>query len=180
MQFNRTNFNQQVGSIARSLTAQRDNIQTAVVFALEQVQSDGNTNFLDVLMDKLRPVRAVRMETLKNYIKEACPNLKYAKAKDNKLRFMKRKKSEPLEVQIPDYAWYEQDKDGEVKPDMDVMQMASAFQKRIEKALKGESERSIKTGQTAFAKQLSQSLSDFLSAKPASGEKQAKKQTASA
>ena len=151
-------FNQVLASISRSGKSLRNNVQTAVVMALDHYAKHGDTAYLNKLMEVAQATRAIRTATLKAFI-QAHANVSYVKAKDGSKVFKKQGK----EVQVKEVAspWWEYNKQGEATPDFDVLAQAKAFATRLQKALEGEG-RKVKSGQEETAKKALEALQSLL------------------
>lgn len=157
-----TTFNRHIANIKRSGKSVRDNIQAAVVIALNHYQQHADTQYLTQLMDAANSSSAVRTQTLKNFI-QGHANVTYVKNKKTNTNVFKKKgKGEP-ETQEVNTPWWNYDKSGEATPQsMDVVAQAKRLITNIQKAEGGENNKKIKDGQEETAHNLVAALNQVL------------------
>lgn len=98
-------FKRKVNQYMESETNRRDRIQEYITVGLNKYNENGDTSFLNYLIQSAVGVRSMPTKTLVGYIKDHA-NLSYGKLKDGKPGFKKSVKSEPVQVIQPTVEWY--------------------------------------------------------------------------
>lgn len=116
------NFKQKLSGVVRSVNTAKTNLQELLVFGLEQYQEHDNNNYLTECVRACIGANALRTSTMKDYIVNAT-NLTWSKDKNGKPAF-KKPKGESASVTwaaIKAGNWWEENEDGQAKPDVDAL-----------------------------------------------------------
>lgn len=84
----------------------RDKVQDLILIGLEKYHTDGDTSYLNYLIQSAVGVRSMPTKTIVGYIKDHA-NVRYEKLKDGKPGFKKSAKGSPAEVIEPQVPWYD-------------------------------------------------------------------------
>ena len=122
--------------IMASVAKQRDNIETMIREALAQYADNGDTSYIQHLINAVNDVRALDGRSMFAYI-QAHANVRAVAAKDgNGLTIRKASRRSDVEVTMPSAndAWYNFSQSAQAKPDLKLYQRLISLEKQAQKA----------------------------------------------
>ena len=126
-------FKTKLASVVRSESTLRGNIQALTVSAVDTYAQHGDTSRIEMLVNASVTMRSVRSNTLKDFIKDHA-NVKFIPAKDNNGFVVKKIGKEAIKVKPIESDWFDFNKDGMAKPDLDLILKAKALLSSLDKA----------------------------------------------
>ena len=129
-------FKMMLDNVVANESTMRDNVQALVVSAIETYGQHGDTSRIEMLVNASIKMKSIRSQTLKEFIKDHA-NVKFTPVKDGVGFVVKKVGKGAIEVKEEASNWYDFDKVGVAKPDMDLLIKAQALLAQWEKS-KGE------------------------------------------
>jgi len=119
-------FKTKLNAVIKSESTLRDNVQALAVSAIETYGQHGDTSRIEMLVNASIKMKSIRSQTLKEFIKEHA-NVKFTPVKDGVGFVVKKIGKGAIEVKEVTINWYDFDKVGVAKPDMDLLLKAKAM-----------------------------------------------------
>ena len=119
-------FKMMLDNVVANESTMRDNVQALAVSAIETFGNHGDTSRIEMLVNASIKMKSIRSQTLKEFIKEHA-NVKFTPVKDGVGFVVKKIGKGAIEVKEVTINWYDFDKVGVAKPDMDLLLKAKAM-----------------------------------------------------
>jgi len=126
-------FKTKLNAVIKSESTLRDNVQALAVSAIETFGQHGDTSRIEMLVNASIKMKSIRSQTLKEFIKDHA-NVKFTPVKDGVGFVVKKIGKGAIEVKEVESNWYDFDKVGVTKPDMDLLIKAQALLAQWEKS----------------------------------------------
>lgn len=158
-------FNSKIGSIKKSASTLRDNVQQCFDFGLLQYGEHSNSTFLSQLLSTVAGSKAMAYRQLQSYI-QAHANITLTDAKDKKgnvkkdadgkaLKVFKKREGEDAKIELPTCNWYEFEKEQHTK-EVDPADVIKSAAKRIANAIEKGNLKGTKVNARDYLKVLEQ------------------------
>tara|TARA_R110002050_G_scaffold1381_2_gene10081 strand:- start:827 stop:1321 length:495 start_codon:yes stop_codon:yes gene_type:complete len=119
-------FKMMLDNVVANESTMRDNVQALAVSAIETYGQHGDTSRIEMLVNASIKMKSIRSQTLKEFIKYHA-NVKFMPVKDGVGFVVKKIGKGAIEVKEVTINWYDFDKVGVAKPDMDLLLKAKAM-----------------------------------------------------
>jgi hypothetical protein len=129
-------FTARFNVIMVSVTKQRDNIEQMIRIALTHYANNGDTSYIQHLINAVNDVRALDGRSMFAYI-QAHANVRAVAAKEgNGLTIRKASRRAEVEVTMPsaNEAWYDFSQSAQAKPDLKLYSRLVSLEKQAQKA----------------------------------------------
>ena len=126
-------FKMMLDNVVANESTMRDNVQALVVSAIETYGQHGDTSRIEMLVNASIKMKSIRSQTLKEFIKDHA-NVKFTPVKDGAGFVVKKVGKGAIEVKVVESNWYDFDKVGVAKSDMDLLIKAQALLAQWEKS----------------------------------------------
>ena len=119
-------FKMMLDNVVANESTMRDNVQALAVSAIETYGQHGDTSRIEMLVNASIKMKSIRSQTLKEFIKDHA-HVKFTPVKDGVGFVVKKIGKGAIEVKEVTISWYDFDKVGVAKPDMDLLLKAKAM-----------------------------------------------------
>jgi len=126
-------FKTKLATVVKSEATLRGNIQALTISAVDTFAQHGDTSRIEMLVNASVTMRSVRSNTLKDFIK-AHANVKFTPAENNKGFTVKKIGKGAIETKPIESDWFDFNKEGIAKPDLDLILKAKALLSSLDKA----------------------------------------------
>ena len=127
-------FKSKLNAVIKSESTLRDNVQALAVSAIETYGQHGDTSRIELLVNASIKMKSIRSQTLKEFVKDHA-NVKFTPVKDGVGFVVKKIGKGAIEVKEVESNWYDFDKVGVAKPDMDLLLKVQAVMSGWDKSI---------------------------------------------
>ena len=127
-------FKTKLNAVIKSESTLRDNVQALAVSAIETYGQHGDTSRIELLVNASIKMKSIRSQTLKEFVKDHA-NVKFTPVKDGVGFVVKKIGKGAIEVKDVESNWYDFDKVGVAKPDMDLLLKVQAVMSGWDKSI---------------------------------------------
>lgn len=127
-------FKTKLNAVIKSESTLRDNVQALAVSAIETYGQHGDTSRIELLVNASIKMKSIRSQTLKEFVKDHA-NVKFTPVKDGVGFVVKKIGKGAIEVKEVESNWYDFDKVGVAKPDMDLLLKVQAVMSGWDKSI---------------------------------------------
>ena len=121
-------------NVVANESTMRDNVQALAVSAIETFGQHGDTSRIEMLVNATIKMKSIRSQTLKEFIKDHA-NVKFTPVKDGAGFVVKKIGKGAIEVKEVTVSWYDFDKVGVAKSDMDLLLKVQAVMSGWDKSI---------------------------------------------
>ena len=127
-------FKMMLENVIANESTMRDNVQALAVSAIETFGQHGDTSRIEMLVNATIKMKSIRSQTLKEFIKDHA-NVKFTPVKDGAGFVVKKIGKGAIEVKEVTINWYDFDKAGVAKSDMDLLLKVQAVMSGWDKSI---------------------------------------------
>tara|TARA_R110001632_G_scaffold157747_2_gene275985 strand:+ start:62 stop:544 length:483 start_codon:yes stop_codon:yes gene_type:complete len=127
-------FKMMLDNVVANESTMRDNVQALAVSAIETFGNHGDTSRIEMLVNASIKMKSIRSQTLKEFIKDHA-NVKFTPVKDGVGFVVKKIGKGAIEVKEVESNWYDFDKVGVAKSDMDLLLKVQAVMSGWDKSI---------------------------------------------